>query len=102
MLRKMSATEARVHFGEVLRAVSESGDHIEVERGGQPIAVVISIEEYRALRESSHAEPELDWYDQIKATHHLFKHLGHIDWAEEIRAGRDERERQIDDALARR
>lgn len=45
----MSATEARVHFGELLRDVNENGQTVFVERGGQTRAVVLSLDEYRRL-----------------------------------------------------
>ena len=32
----VSATEARVHFGELLRRVAEGRETVFVERGGQP------------------------------------------------------------------
>lgn len=49
MTRTMSATEARVHFGELLRDVNENGQTVFVERGGQTKAVVLSLDEYRRL-----------------------------------------------------
>ena len=45
--KTVSATEARVHFGEVLR--SAQGGPIVVERQGQPLAVVISKAYYDQL-----------------------------------------------------
>jgi prevent-host-death family protein len=50
MERTMSATEARIHFGEVLRQVRELGQIIVVERDGAPEAVVISVADYERLR----------------------------------------------------
>lgn len=49
MTTKMSATEARVHFGEVLRRV-QNNETIIVERGGKPKAVILSIPEYEKLK----------------------------------------------------
>lgn len=54
----MSATEARVRFGEVLRRV-EKNETVTVERGGQPKAVILSVEEYERL--IRHASQEEDW-----------------------------------------
>jgi prevent-host-death family protein len=68
--KKMSATEARVHFGEVLRRVTEDQEVVIVERGGRPKAAVISIQELERLQESSseHIRPNnraaLDWLDR--------------------------------------
>jgi prevent-host-death family protein len=52
MARKMSATEARVHFGEVIRRVTEGNETIIVERGGIPAAVVISAARFEELKRS--------------------------------------------------
>ncbi len=47
--RRLSATEARVHFGEVLRRVGE-GEVILVEGRGKPLAVILSPEAYERLK----------------------------------------------------
>src|SRR5262245_9292845 len=60
MTKTISATEARIHFGEVLRGVTERGETIFVERSGKPLAVVLSIEEYERLRNGDQKE---DWWD---------------------------------------
>jgi prevent-host-death family protein len=49
MTRTVSATEARVHFGELMRAVVERGDTVVVERSGAPKVVVLSVQEYERL-----------------------------------------------------
>ncbi len=46
----MSATEARVHFGELMRRVVEGQEPVIVERGGKPKVVVLSVAEYERLR----------------------------------------------------
>ena len=46
--RVLSATEARVHFGEVLRRVEE-GEVIVVEGRGRPQAVILSVKAYARL-----------------------------------------------------
>jgi prevent-host-death family protein len=46
----LSATEARIHFGELLRKVRQTGRHVVVERAGKPSAVIMSIEEFEQLR----------------------------------------------------
>jgi prevent-host-death family protein len=56
MTRTISATDARVHFGEVLRGVSEERATYYVERSGTPVAVVIPVEEYEALRQQQRGE----------------------------------------------
>ena len=61
MERAMSATEARVHFGEVLRNVVEEETPIVVERGGKPQVVVLSMAAYPRLK--SGQKPQLDWWE---------------------------------------
>jgi prevent-host-death family protein len=49
MERMMSATEARVRFGELMRWVVDSQRPIIVERAGKPHVVVLSVSEYERL-----------------------------------------------------
>ena len=48
MVRTMTATEARVHFGELLETVKR-GERVIVKRSGRPVAVFVPPEEYRRL-----------------------------------------------------
>jgi prevent-host-death family protein len=50
MGRVVSATEARIHFGELMREAVETNEAIIVERGGKSHVVVLSVEEYERLR----------------------------------------------------
>jgi len=45
--RRISATEARVHFGELLDSVSKRNDIVFVQRAGAPAVVVVSLEEWQ-------------------------------------------------------
>lgn len=49
MGRVVSATEARIRFGELMRQAVENHEIIIVERGGRAHVVVISVEEYERL-----------------------------------------------------
>lgn len=49
MKRIVSATEARIRFGELMRWVTESQGPVFVKRGGRLHVVVISVEEYEHL-----------------------------------------------------
>jgi prevent-host-death family protein len=51
MGRVVSATEARIRFGELMRRAVENHETIIVERGGRSHVVVISVEEYERLLE---------------------------------------------------
>ncbi|MGH2530947.1 MAG: type II toxin-antitoxin system Phd/YefM family antitoxin [Thermomicrobiales bacterium] len=45
----MSATEARRHFGQLMRDIMERNDVFVVERSGTPRVVILSIAEYERL-----------------------------------------------------
>lgn len=60
----MSATEARVHFGEVMREVSERDEIVIVERGGNPMIAIISMEQLDRFRQASADEEGRDWFDR--------------------------------------
>lgn len=49
MLETVTATQARVHFGELLQRVIRSKEAIIVERAGKPLAVILSMDEYERL-----------------------------------------------------
>ena len=51
MTKTISATEARIHLGEVLDQVETQGSRVVIERAGKPVAMLISIEDSRALNE---------------------------------------------------
>ena len=69
MRRTVTATEAHVHFGELLRRVVEERTHVVVERAGKPLVVVLSIEEYERLQAG---QPEAeDWRTLLAKTREL-------------------------------
>ena len=49
MSKTMSATDARIHFGELMRHVTEQQEPVFVERAGKLQVVVISVAEYENL-----------------------------------------------------
>ncbi len=49
MSKTMSATDARIHFGELMRHVTEYQEPVFVERAGKLQVVVISAAEYENL-----------------------------------------------------
>jgi prevent-host-death family protein len=101
MKRTMTATEARVHFGELMRRVAEHDETVVVERGGKPQVVVISLAEYDRLR--GEQEPEEDWWELAARSRRLIdefrqgRPLPDID--ELIHEIREERDAQLLDAL---
>lgn len=63
MERVISATEARVRFGELMRKVVENQESVIVERSGEPRIVIISIEEYERLRSGGRRD---DWEEALE------------------------------------
>lgn len=106
MNNTMSATEARVHFGEVLRRV-RANDTITVERGGKPEAVILSVAAYERLRanQGDTEEPE-DWWEAARRSRERIakelngRTLPPIE--DVIHEMREERDAQILDNLRRR
>jgi prevent-host-death family protein len=51
MMRTITATQAQMRFGDVVRQVMEDGDPIIVEQAGEPQVVVISLADFERLCE---------------------------------------------------
>ena len=104
MERRVTATEARVHFGELLRDVSERGSVVVVERGGQAQAVVLSMDEYRRLR--ARETPLKAWLERADevatAIQRGLAGRPMPDADELIEAGREERFDALIESLRRR
>ena len=94
MNQTVSATEARIHFGELMRR-AKSGPVI-VEKDGKPDVVVLSKQEYDNLVATS-SQP--DWRKLLKEAHESIRAaVGDRplpDPAEVIRQGREERDEQL-------
>lgn len=63
--RTVTATEARVHFGEMLRIVRDQGGTVIVERAGEPEAAIISMDDLRELQRHRPQPEEKNWYEQM-------------------------------------
>ena len=59
----VSATEARIRFGDLMRRAIESHEAIIVERGGEPHVVVLSVAENKRLLAGQRGE---DWRDLVR------------------------------------
>ncbi len=59
----VSATEARIRFGEVMRRAVESREPIIVERGGKSHVVVLSVDEYERLLKN---QDQGDWQELVR------------------------------------
>jgi prevent-host-death family protein len=62
MGRVVSATEARIRFGELMRQAVENHETIIVERGGRSHVVVMSVEEYERLLKG---QQQSDWKELV-------------------------------------
>ena len=67
MDRKITATEARVHFGEVMQSVVKDQSPVIVEKSGKPQVVILAVEHYKRLQEDQNR----NWLSQLKETHAL-------------------------------
>lgn len=96
---RVSATEARVHFGEIMRRV-EQGETIVVERAGQAKVVLLSLAEYSRLKPGEELTDPLE--ERLRKTRDRYLHEArnvHYDVEEDIRQMREERAHELDDNL---
>jgi prevent-host-death family protein len=88
--RHVSATDARVRFGELLDAIKSRGETVIVEKSGEPLAAVIPIAEYRRL--TRRVLPQEFWDGVQDVADELERNLAgrpYPDVRELIDAGRD-------------
>ena len=50
VLKTIKATDARIHFGDLLKRAFKGEEHFVVEKDGLPIAVIISMADYENYR----------------------------------------------------
>jgi prevent-host-death family protein len=97
MERMVSATDARVHFGELMRWVVESQKPVIVERAGKPHVVVLAVDEYERLLTGRQAQD--DWRELARqARDQVEADLGERELPapeEIIRQMREERDAQL-------
>ncbi|MGH3848706.1 MAG: type II toxin-antitoxin system Phd/YefM family antitoxin [Pseudonocardiaceae bacterium] len=97
--RRVSATEARVRFGELLEGVTARHDVVFVERAGKEVAVVVSVEDWEtacAGRANKWARANAmlaEYHERLRAEGAL-ERLNDFDVEEAIRAGRDDRDEE--------
>jgi prevent-host-death family protein len=108
MTKTISATEARIHLGEVLDQVETRGSRVVIERAGKPVAMLIPMEDSRALAEPKsdiealieRARKNREAIAEWRAKHRPGKPFPDI--AEMIHEMREERDAQLLDNLLRR
>ena len=103
MEKQMSATQARVNFGEVLRYVAEEQKPIIVARNGKPRAVILAVEEYERLKAGQQQE---DWREVLERARQLRERIAARrngeplpDPADIIHQMREERDEQLREAI---
>ncbi len=105
MEKKISATEARIHFGALIRKVKEEQQPYIVERDGEPYVVLLAAEAYARLKQNR----EPDWREALSQARQLREKMaarrGDMplpDPAEMIREMREDRTRQLLETLEQR
>lgn len=102
--RRMSATEAKVRFGEVLRAVSETEADVVVEKSGNPVAVIVSFDEFKRLKQIAGEDiREFDWWSAMVENATAYRMTRNekpiTDSVELVREMREERDAELRDRL---
>lgn len=69
MERTVTATEARVRFGALMRRVVEHGDAVIVERDGKPQIAILPVAEYARLKSGQEGYP--NWEDLLDRAHQV-------------------------------
>jgi prevent-host-death family protein len=97
MERTISATEARVKFGELMQRVADSGETVIVERDGVPRVAILSIDSYKHLK--GEESPWDQWLANLRHLHERIRaELGDTQLpssVEIIRQMREERDEQL-------
>ena len=65
MPKTISATEARVHFGEVMRQVSETQEPVIVQRAGKPSVAIVPMDDYERLQAMRDGKQQKDALDKL-------------------------------------
>ena len=98
MIKTISATKARIHFGEVMKQAKIAP--VIVERDGKAEVVVLSKKVYDQLVAANQRK---DWRKLLKEAHKSIREALNgrelPDPAEMIRQGREERDEQLINAL---
>ncbi len=93
-MESVSATEARVHFGELLRKVVTTQQSVVVERGGEPQVVMVPVAEYERMSGAGGAREA--WAAQVAHVHALIRKESRgrkmLPAEQLINEGRDERD----------
>lgn len=67
MVRVVSATQARIHFGELMRQAVEGQEPIIVERDGKSHVVILSVANYERLLDGQQRDSWRELVDEARA-----------------------------------
>ena len=97
MERTISATEARIRFGELMQRVADGGETVIVERDGVPRIAIISIDSYNQFK--GEESPWEQWEANLRRLHERIRaELGDAQLPSSvdiIRQMREERDEQL-------
>lgn len=100
MERVVTATEARVHFGEMIQRVINNQETIIVERSGEPQIVLLSLVQYQRLK-AAEERAQVGWRQRVDEAREQIAHDlngAELKPPEEIiRRMREERDAQLMD-----
>jgi prevent-host-death family protein len=95
----VSATKARVHFGEVMQRVEDTDEMVIVERGGRPKVAIISVKQLDELERRAKGEEVPHWKVLQQQVRELIRQAGNVPLnpppEEVIREMREERNARI-------
>ncbi len=98
-MKTVSALEMRQHFGELLDEAA-AGEHIVIERAGQPRAALIPLEAYRQIDPDEQLARKRDALDEIRRMARMRPFPTDLDAVTAVRKMRDERGDDILEAIA--
>jgi prevent-host-death family protein len=61
-MERITATNARIHLGELMRRVMEGREPVIVERSGRPQVVIISVDAYEKMKA---AQRQMGWQEML-------------------------------------
>jgi prevent-host-death family protein len=67
MVRTITATKAKNRFGELIKQVHVTGDHMIVEKSGIPVVAIIPVTDYQALQ-AAHEGVNLESRAKVSAS----------------------------------
>lgn len=92
MGRIVTEAEARRDLERLLDEARYPGEHVVIERDGEPVAVLVSVAEARAMREESERAARREFAKYLEDFRAQYRHLHDMD--------EDELNELVDDAIA--